>query len=103
MTELRLRFDRPMDPLGLKLGWESGGCKASDFPRYDSNRFEFTIPMHLAPGVLHQIVVNTEDPGFPDAGFLSAASKRASLYVWRFVTQRAPQGLETAPMAATAG
>src|ERR1043166_1957593 len=57
-TELRIRFDRQMDPLSLKLNWEAGGFYDCGFPGYDSNRYEFTIPVHLAPAALHQIVIN---------------------------------------------
>lgn len=100
-TELRVRFDRAMDPLALSLHWDSGDFLANDFPRYDSNTFEFTIPIRLAPGVLHQIVVNSNEPGFGESGFLSADSKLARLYVWRFVTRRTPEGEEAKPNAAS--
>ena len=46
VTELRVRFDRPMDPLSLKLDWEAGGFRDCEFPRYDADKHEFTIPVH---------------------------------------------------------
>jgi hypothetical protein len=95
-TELRIRFDRPMDPLSLKLQWESGGFLHCEFPKYDSTRFEFLIPVRLAPGVLHQIVVNApfiKQPvsdarkQWPLDGFQSPDHRLAGLYAWRFSTQ----------------
>ncbi len=58
VTELRLRFDQPMDPLSLGLAWESGACLAWDPPQYDPTNYEFIIPVRLTPGVLHQVVIN---------------------------------------------
>jgi hypothetical protein len=100
-TELRVRFDRPMDPLGVGFNWDFGDCLSADYPRYDSNKFEFAINARLAPGVLHQVVVNTEQAGFGE-GFVSPGGKRASLYVWRFTTGRAPVAPATAAPPATA-
>jgi hypothetical protein len=98
-TELRVRFDRPMDPLALGLTWESGDGVAGDFPRYDTNTFEFSVPLRLAAGVLHQIVVNTDEPGGGLGSFLSADGKPAALYAWRFITENGPPGLLSAKAA----
>lgn len=87
-TELRIRFERPMEPRALKLDWDSGDCRSVDFPAYDSNRCEFTVPVHLVPGVLHQLVVNKEGPGSFGSGFVSADGKPARMYVWRFSTAK---------------
>jgi hypothetical protein len=99
-TELRIRFDRPMDPLALKLDWESGGCLACEFPQYDADKHEFSVPVRLAPGALHQIVVNKpwfsmgklseQRKQFPRLGFLSADQRLAGLFAWRFRTAGAP-------------
>ena len=71
ITELHVRFDQPMDPLSLKLDWESGGFLDCEFPKYDPKKYEFTIPVQLSPGVLQQIVVNKprfgEDKFRPEA------------------------------------
>jgi hypothetical protein len=100
VTELHVRFDRPMDPLSLKLDWESGGFLDCEFPQYDPDKYEFTILMHLAPGALQQIVVNKplgEDDNlskerrqFPRNGFQSTDHHLAGLCVWRFHTQAIP-------------
>ena len=97
-TELRVRFDRPMDPLSLKLAWEAGGFYDCEFPAYDSNQFEFIIPIHLSPGALHQVVVNSPfirqalnqaRKQWPLDGFQSPDQKLAGLFAWRFSTQEA--------------
>ncbi len=87
-TELRVRFDRPMDPLAAKINWESGDFVACEFPRYDSNTFEFVFPIHLAGGVLHQLAINKDELGFGEWGFLTPDGKLAALYVWRFTTEK---------------
>jgi hypothetical protein len=100
VTELHVRFDRPMDPLSLKLNWESGGFLDCEFPKYDPKKYEFTIPVHLASGTLQQIVINkpwgTDDnlgkerKQFPRDGFQSVDHHLAGLFVWRFHTQALP-------------
>jgi len=101
ITELRVRFDRAMDPLSLKLNWKSGGFLDCEYPSYDSNRFEFTIPVHLAPRMSHRVVLNlpfTWFPGFgqkiaeqrrqwPREGFQAVEHRQAALAVWEFSTQ----------------
>jgi hypothetical protein len=108
-TELHVRFDRPMDPLSLKLDWESGGFLDCEFPKYDPKKYEFTIPVHLAPGRLQQIVVNVPWPGenlgeqrreFPRDGFQSADHHLAGLFVWRFHTQATPASSNPPPQVA---
>ncbi len=99
-SQLRVRFDRPMDPLSLKLDWESGGFLDCEFPEYNPDTYEFTIPVHLAPGMLHQIVVNQVFGGgedlaadrkrFPRQGFLSTNNQLAGMFVWRFRTKATP-------------
>jgi hypothetical protein len=100
VTELHVRFDQPMDPLSLKLDWDAGGFLDCEFPKYDSNTYEFTIPAHLAPGLVQQIVVNKplrmdgnlakERRDFPREGFQSVDHHLAGLFVWRFQTQALP-------------
>ena len=111
VTELHVRFDRPMDPLSLKLDWESGGFLDCEFPKYDPKKYEFTIPVHLAPGRRQQIVVNKPLAGeenlneerkqFPREGFQSADHHLAGLFVWRFRTQATPAPSSTQPPQVT--
>jgi len=104
VTELRVGFDRTMEPMSLKLDWESGGFLDCEYPKYDSARHEFVIPVHLAPGELHRIVLNKpliwmpSAPGiilsetrrqFPREGFQSADHHQAGLFLWQFRTQSA--------------
>jgi hypothetical protein len=110
-TELHVRFDRPMDPLSLKLNWEAGGFLDCEFPQYDPDKHEFTIPVHLAPGMLQQIVVNKpwgrdenlgeERKQSPHDGFQSADHHLAGLFVWRFRTQATPAPSSTKPPQVT--
>jgi len=105
--ELRLRFDQPMDPMSFKLGWKSGGFLDCGEVTYDTNRFEFTIPIRLAPGVLQRIVVNAPLLGvtllsqsrqeFPIEGFHSTDGHQAALFVWNFRTQPAPPATQSSP------
>jgi hypothetical protein len=111
VTELHVRFDRPMDPLSLKLDWESGGFLDCEFPKYDADKYEFTIPIHFAPGAFQQVVVNKPNFGDenlseerkknPRDGFQSVDHHLASLFVWRFRTQATPASSKTPPPKVT--
>ncbi len=99
VTELRVRFDRPMSPLSLKLDWDAGGFTDCEFPKYDPERFEFTIRVRLVSGAEHLVVANEPSlagPGekiseqrkqWPLDGFLSAENRLAGVFAWRFRTQ----------------
>ncbi len=99
ITELRVRFDRPMSPLSLKLEWDAGGCTDCEFPKYDAAKHEFAIPVRLVPGAEHQVVVNKlmfasddeklseQRKQWPLDGFQSADHRLAGIYAWRFRTQ----------------
>lgn len=109
-TEIHVRFDRPMDPLSLKLNWETGGFLDCEFPKYDPKKYEFTIPIHLAPGTLQQVEVNYPSWGenlsearreFPHDGFQSVDHHLAGLFVWRFRTQGAPPPARSKPPQVT--
>lgn len=97
VTQLRIRFDRPMDPLSLKLDWKSGGFLDCAYSEYDSNRYEFTIPIHLVPGALQRVAVNQPEFGSasesrkfqPRDGFQSEDHELAQPYSWSFRTQPA--------------
>jgi Peptidase family S41/Tricorn protease C1 domain len=111
VTEIHVRFDRPMDPLSLKLDWESGGFLDCEFPKYDPDKYEFAIPVHLAPGALQQVVVNNPGRGDenlgdqrkhrPRDGFQSVDHRLAGLFVWRFRTQGTPSPARSTPPQVT--
>jgi hypothetical protein len=98
VTELRVQFDQPMDPLSLKLSWKSSGFLDSDFPEYDPDKYEFRMAVHLAPGKSHRIVLNEPmmpgDPAkaraqFPRDGFMSSDHHLAGLFTWAFQAKAA--------------
>lgn len=95
-TELRIRFDRPMDPLAAKLDWDAGGFLSAEFPIYDEQSREFRVPLRLQPGALHQVVINRphfdhwKRADYPLTGFLSAHGQSAALFAWRFHTRDLP-------------
>ncbi|HZM03377.1 MAG TPA: Ig-like domain-containing protein [Candidatus Saccharimonadales bacterium] len=99
VTEFHIRFDRPMEPQAMKIDWESGGFLDCDFPKYDAAKYEFSIPVHLAPGLAQQIVLNKPMMSgdlpearqeFPRDGFQSADHHLAGMFVWQFHTQARP-------------
>lgn len=106
VTQLRIKFDRPMDPLALKLSWKSGGFLDCGFSEYDSNQCEFTIPIHLLPGT-HRVVINQPNPSFgsesesrrlePRDGFQSADHQLALSYTWSFRTEAAQKQEQPIP------
>lgn len=98
-AELRIRFDRAMDPLALQLEWQSGGflspCKAT----YDVEKHEFKIPLDLLPGSHHQILLNRDfffnerSIPKPGNGFRAAdgnGGARAAAFVWSFHAANSP-------------
>ncbi len=105
-TKLRVRFDRSMDPLALKLDWKSGGLVGCEFPEYDAEKHEFTISIRLAPGTLHQVVVNKPMMGgdlsearacFPRDGFMSSEHRLARMFAWTFQTKAGVRATDGAP------
>lgn len=99
VSELRVRFDRPMNPFSSKLDWESGGFKDVEFPRYDPEKHEFSIPVHLGSGTSHQVVVNDASgfggnlgktrSDYPRDGFQSPDHHLARRFAWKFMTRDA--------------
>lgn len=82
--DIRIRFNQPMNADDLALHWFHGGFEPAGWPRYDSNRNEFVIPVWLEPG--------TNDVGV-DAytafgGFKGTNSVEAQKYRWHFTTQK---------------
>ncbi len=73
-TELRIRFDQPVDPLTLHLHWLAGGFLESEIPTYNAETREYVVAIKLPPGALHQIAVN--DP---------------AIFAWKFRTAGAAE------------
>jgi hypothetical protein len=90
-----------MDPLSLKLDFEAGGFTDCEFPKYDPDKYEFIIPVHLTPGSFQQIVLNKPIGSdhnlretrqkFPLDGFQSSDHHLAGLFVWHFRTHALPK------------
>ena len=96
-TELKIRFDRPMAPLALKLDWKAGGFLEVEYPKYNAETHEFTIPVQMVPGSLQTITLNAPMMGigklseerakYPRDGFQSADHRLARLFTWSFQTK----------------
>ena len=88
VTEIRIRFDQPMNELAMKLDWDKGAYLESDSARYLHDRKEFLIPLRLLPGTTHRLKVN-ERFGWHVEGFKSTEGVVASEYAWSFKTKSA--------------
>ncbi len=94
-TEIRVRFDRPMDPYLSHLKWQhdsEGGFRPRGELRYLEETREFILPVRLSPGCSHEIELNEEDH-FEEgeyAGFSSVDQVAAKTYSWSFTTAVLP-------------
>ncbi|HUW60921.1 MAG TPA: sigma-70 family RNA polymerase sigma factor [Candidatus Bathyarchaeia archaeon] len=84
-TELRIQFDRPMDPDRMGIAFEKGGLRDFSAAQYDAESYEFVVPVRLTPGEQQFIAVNSDDDGF-----LSADGVKAAQYRWGFETAAVP-------------
>jgi hypothetical protein len=99
-TEMRIRFDRPMDPDAMKLNWlweavgvnhNYGGYYECGDIRYDPESFEFVIPLELEEGTEHRVMVNQRVFfDYPPQGFRDLEGESAIPYVLSFTTKAAP-------------
>jgi hypothetical protein len=107
ITEIRIRFDRPMYPLSAGLFWESSrawgridgtaGFQLRASPRYVPDSREFVIPAALTPGVTHCVGLK-QGSSETTIAFKSAEGASAAGYSWQFVTRRRPhEGDSTRP------
>lgn len=92
LTEIRIQFDRPMDPMGATLQWvqDRGGLLDHGEIRQEPDGRTFVIPVRLLPACEHHVFVNSLKFGTPD-GFVSVAGVAAGLYDWRFTTRELPE------------
>ena len=100
ITEIRIRFDRPMNPTAMSLSQsyregllddaDSGGFRLRRAPRYVAEKREFVVPVTLKPGTKHRLEIQDEfwvrEVPLPD-GFLSADGVSAAHYAWQFTTR----------------
>ena len=86
-TEIRIRFDRPMDPLTVELRWNQGKCikhKGFEYNKYDN---EFVFEVILDEGSQHIISVNSQSDFL--GGFRSLDdNKLAKKFQWNFETKK---------------
>jgi beta-lactamase regulating signal transducer with metallopeptidase domain len=93
VSEIRVRFDRPMDPTRSFLEWDTrgpAGYRRRGEMRYESDTHQFVIPVRLTPGVLHKVRLNHENPVKDGVfeGFESAEHVAAEPRSWSFTTAR---------------
>lgn len=93
VTEIRLRFDRPMDPSRACLAWESRdrlGYRLRGPLRYDEKTRTFALPVYLTPGGVHRITAggNEDDDAdrFRRECFESVEDVIAKPFSWSFTT-----------------
>jgi RNA polymerase sigma factor (sigma-70 family) len=95
VTEIRIRFDRPMNRSNVSISWiapEGGGYRSCGDVRYVEATREFVFPVQLTSGVKHELVLNAwglQDPGDQNyRGFRSEDKVAAQVYRWSFTTAK---------------
>jgi RNA polymerase sigma factor (sigma-70 family) len=99
ITEVRIRFDRPMDRTSALLVWDprgEAGFRPRGEMRYVEDTHEFVLPVQLSPGRKHEVTANREgsSPGKEKdyEGFQSAGRVAAKPYHWSFTTAKPAAG-----------
>jgi len=99
VTEIRIRFDRVMDPRSFDLQWRpirgapktEVGFRLREAVRYEAEHNEFVVPVRLTPGAAHRIEVVSDDPRYTSPLiqrlFRSADGVPARTYDWQFRTR----------------
>lgn len=86
--EIRIRFDRPMNPFYMELAWHSGGFYPDGLPHYEENDNEFIIPVMLTAGQEQEIAFNQDQFSSAVAsGFRNADSATTNVFQWSFSTK----------------
>ncbi len=93
-SEIRVRFDRPMNPLTVELNWyfRQDGYHAYGPARYDDERYEFVIPITLPADGDYRVGVNDPFHDRPSNGFQSAEGIGAAPFEWSFITRKLDYG-----------
>jgi outer membrane lipoprotein-sorting protein len=105
IQQLRIRFDRPMDPHHLKLEWLAGGFQLTGSIEVSADQKEFALPVCLTAGHLQTVALNYDEmremmkragqkgpkPARSAAGgFVDTALAPANEFRWSFQTKEAP-------------
>ncbi len=92
-TEIRIRFDRPMNPTLLDISWKVGRCvKYKDF-KYDDTKSEFVILTKLEDDCEHTISIESDRfPGFR----AKSGQSMTHAFEWSFKTKKINQPLGSA-------
>ncbi len=98
-TEIRVRFDRTMDPLRVLVNWSygsEGGFRPRGRFRYVERTHEFVLPVRLTPGCVHKLTMNEEShlPEGDYEGFCSVTQVAAETHSWSFTTAPWPEAPE---------
>jgi RNA polymerase sigma factor (sigma-70 family) len=94
ITEIRIRFDRPMDPASAVLEWDSrsqAGFRPRGALRYVEASHEFILPVRLASDRKHEVTANRQKPAQEKEAFEGFRSKEhvaAKPYRWSFTTKK---------------
>ncbi len=78
-TELRLRFDKPVDPDVFEITWNRGGFVSTGQLEYLGDKHELVLPVRLLPGAVHEVEIGGGMTGIALGGAVAPAS-------WRFET-----------------
>lgn len=104
ITEIRIRFDRPMDQTSAMLIWDfpsKAGFRPRADMRYNEKTHEFLLPVRLSPGHTHSVSLNRQSFVRRDdkdyEGFQSTEHITAKPYRWSFTTKKLPTKKENRP------
>jgi beta-lactamase regulating signal transducer with metallopeptidase domain len=93
VTDIRIRFDRPMDATAAALAWtgrNQAGFRPRGELRYDAAAREFILPVELTPGQKHDLMANQEGISHGTEtsyeGFQSEGGLAAPPFRWSFTT-----------------
>lgn len=100
VTEVRIRFDRPMNPAEFFLEWNAArndvlpepGFRMRAEAYYDPDKYEFTFPVTLTSGSMHRLQL-PEEHLFGSSSlfrsFRSLEGSAAATHRWEFQTRGA--------------
>jgi hypothetical protein len=104
VTEIRIRFDRPMDPGSACLIWTARtpvGFRPRGEMRYAEDSHEFILPVRLTPGSKHEVSVNRESSSSGKEkeyeGFRARKGRTAASFRWSFTTASPAAGTGKGP------